>query len=214
MPLGQDRWDCGRRLTLICRLPGSEYVALQKLMLHPVRKWIATGLAKGTDEVTDVPAPFIHGFDEPLQAVGIMVVPFRWNPLSTAPKVTEVRLFRSCEYWLKRFPSCNSLVDASARVNPVDGEVGEIPLGCVEAVSLVDQKCAKLAAGSRTRENGLPRIGVSRPLVKDDAAAQVIEVFDLLEEAIRQIVVDFQMPVHGIARVSRCELQPAAARYL
>jgi hypothetical protein len=51
-------------------------------MLHPVRKWIATGLAKGADEVTDVPAPFIDGFDEPRQTVGIMVVLFRRNPLS------------------------------------------------------------------------------------------------------------------------------------
>ena len=71
------------------------------LIVFPVWKRIATGLAERGDQSSYHLPPLIENFNHPFQRFMVMAVPLGWNRFGTAPEVNNVAFFGLCEGRLK-----------------------------------------------------------------------------------------------------------------
>lgn len=96
--------------------------------------------------------------------------PFLRQSFCKPPKLGAVHLLGAAKDRLERVPSGDMLIDRIAGINSSKRRVGEIPLGAVKAIALVDEARAVLPRRSWFGEHHLAAIGVPGPLVEHEHA--------------------------------------------
>ena len=125
-------------------------------------------------------------------------------------------LFQALEPWPERLHSDYSLIYAVARVEATQGRIRKIPFPGVEAKALVDHPrfVAPVRLSWRTgafvKEDRLASAGVASPLVENEHADKIMQVFHLAQLFIRQKIM--QRDHARVGRITRAELRAGLAR--
>src|SRR5581483_693193 len=88
---------------------------------------------------------------------------------------------------LERLPSADAGIDKPVRVESAKRAVWEGPFFGVEAIAEVNEVSAEAPFGFAA-EDDLPPVTVAQPLVEDENASKLSQVFNLGESCVGQIV--------------------------
>src|SRR5581483_10123261 len=116
-------------------------------------------------------------FHKAFEPSPIPLIPLFGSLRRAPPDGIYICLLCPAECWLEGFPPCDSFVHAVVRMCPAQRGVRKCPLTGIETVTLVNERCAiSAASGHLTREDGLPPIGIARPLVQHQHAGKVCQI--------------------------------------
>src|SRR5690348_1768025 len=119
----------------------------------------------------------------------VVFVPLLRHLGCVSPEFTGIHFLGPRERRLERLPFGHGLVHALPCIRATQRSVRKIPFASVEAESLVyEYRSVWAALGRPWLENSLASVAVTRPLVKNQDAREILDIYDVLKGGIGKIV--------------------------
>ncbi len=92
------------------------------------------------------------------------------------------------ERWVKSIPAGHIRVQLVSEPYAFQGVIGKVPLTCVKAIPLIDERRSEQALVSRFCEDSLSAIRIAQPLVEHQHAGKISRIAQLLKSGYRQTI--------------------------
>jgi hypothetical protein len=164
------------------------------------------------DEVRDAVTAIVEALEEVFERVFLALEPVGRDAFPCLVDDLFGKVAELVEPRLKVVEGADGIVDDAARVDALEGRIGEVPVRAVEGEPVVDHAGDEAGAGLSPAggpgvsavEDALAPVGVADPFVEHEDAAELLEIEDGGEEGVGEKVVDGD--AGGIAREAGSEV--------